>query len=56
MTAMHYQSEVMDFEDNSMDQSSSKMPQLGIDTDPLQTEHQAQEQMDGGDLLGGRWV
>lgn len=55
VTAMHYQSEVMDFEDNSMDQSSSKMPHLGIDADPLQTEHQAQEQMDGGDLLG-RWV
>lgn len=55
VTAMPYQSEVMDFEDNSMDigQSSNKIPHLGID-DALQTEHQVQEQMDG-DLLG-RWV
>jgi hypothetical protein len=55
--AMHYQSEIMDFEDNSMDigQPSNKMSHLSIDADPLQTEQQAQEQMDGGDLLG-RWV
>ena len=57
VNAMPYQSEIMDFDESGMDvgQSSNKIPHLGMDADALQGDHQAQEHMDGNDLLG-RWV